>query len=87
LKLKGQDEGGRTFEQLTTTENVSANGFLCNLSVALAKDALLDAFISSAGQDRYVGKIRPARIEAPDTPLQRYGFQFVERSREWILQD
>jgi response regulator RpfG family c-di-GMP phosphodiesterase len=87
LKLKGQDEGSRSFEQLTTTENVSADGFLCNLTVVLGKDALLDAFISSAGQDRYVGKVRPARIEAPDTPWQRYGFQFVERSGEWILQD
>jgi DNA-binding response OmpR family regulator len=87
LKLKGQDEGSRSFEQLTTTENVSADGFLCNLSVALGKDVLLDVFISSAGQDRYVGKVRPARIEAADTPWQRYGFQFVERSTEWILQD
>ena len=87
LKLKGQDEGSRSFEQLTTTENVSADGFLCNLTVVLGKDVLLDAFISSAGQDRYVGKVRPARIEAPDTPWQRYGFQFVERSGEWILQD
>jgi response regulator RpfG family c-di-GMP phosphodiesterase len=87
LKLKGQDEGSRSFEQLTTTENVSANGFLCNLAVALGKDVLLDVFISSAGQDRYVGKVRPARTDAPDTPWQRYGFQFVERSMEWILQD
>jgi DNA-binding response OmpR family regulator len=85
LKLKGQDAGGRSFEQLTTTENVSAGGLLCNLTIALGNDAILDVFISSVGQDRYVGKVRSARIEAPDTPWQRYGFQFVERSREWIL--
>lgn len=85
LKLKGQDAGGRSFEQLTTTENVSAGGLLCNLTITLGKDAILDVFISSAGQDRYVGKVRSARIEAPDTPWQRYGFKFVERSNEWIL--
>jgi DNA-binding response OmpR family regulator len=85
LKLKGQDAGGRSFEQLTSTENVSAGGLLCNLTIALGKDAILELFISSAGQDRYVGKVRSARIEAPDTPWQRYGFQFVERSNEWIL--
>jgi DNA-binding response OmpR family regulator len=85
LKLKGQDAGGRSFEQLTATENVSAGGLLCNLTITLGKDAILDVFISSAGQDRYVGKVRSARIEAPDTPWQRYGFQFVERSNEWIL--
>jgi CheY-like chemotaxis protein len=87
LKLKGQDEGGRSFEQLITTEDVSAGGFLGNCTVALGKDAILDVFISSGGQDRYVGKVRPARVESPNAPWQRYGFQFVERSREWILQD
>ena len=87
LKLKGQDEGGRTFEQLTTTENVSAGGFLCNVSVGLAKEAKCDVFLSAGGQDRFVGRVRPARIESPGTPWQRYGFQFVERSAEWILQD
>jgi DNA-binding response OmpR family regulator len=87
LKLKGQDENGRSFEQLTTTENVSAAGFLCNFAVALGKDTILDVFISSAGQDCYVGKVRSARIDAPNTHWQRYGFQFVERSKDWILQD
>jgi response regulator RpfG family c-di-GMP phosphodiesterase len=87
LKLKGQDESGRSFEQLTTTENVSAGGVLCNFTVGLGKDAILDVFISSAGHDCFVGRVRPARIEAPETPWQRYGFQFVERSKDWILQD
>lgn len=31
LKLKGTDSSQRSFEQLTTTENVSAGGFLCVL--------------------------------------------------------
>jgi response regulator RpfG family c-di-GMP phosphodiesterase len=87
LKLKGQDEGGRSFEQLTTTENVSAGGFLCNVPVTLAKEATFDVFLSAAGQDRFAGRVRRVRIESPDTPWQRYGFQFVERRAEWILQD
>jgi response regulator RpfG family c-di-GMP phosphodiesterase len=87
LKLKGHDEGGRSFEQLISTEDVSAGGFLGNCTIALGKDTILDVFISSAGLDRYVGKVRPARVEAHEAPWQRYGFQFVERSREWILQD
>jgi hypothetical protein len=33
-----------------------------------------------------VGLARPARKEAPDTPWQRYGFQFTERTSEWIFQ-
>jgi DNA-binding response OmpR family regulator len=85
LKLKGSDLAGRHFEQLTTTENVSARGFLCNLPLALAPDCVLDVFLS-AGQDRFVGRARPVRKDAPDTPWQRYGFQFIEKTAEWILQ-
>jgi DNA-binding response OmpR family regulator len=86
LKLKGTDERGRSFEQLTTTENVSAGGFLCGFPVALAAGAVLEVFLSGAGQDRFVGRARAVRQEEPDTPLQRCGFQFVERTQEWILQ-
>jgi response regulator RpfG family c-di-GMP phosphodiesterase len=87
LKLKGKDEQGRSFEQLTTTENISAGGFLCNFPVVVDQNAPVDAFLSGAGQDRYVGRARAVRQEAPNTPWQRYGFQFLERSQEWILQD
>ena len=86
LKLKGTDERGRSFEQLTTTENVSAGGFLCNLPVVLPPDARLDVFLSGADTDRHAGTVRAVRQEAPNSPWQRYGFQFVERSPEWIFQ-
>ncbi len=86
LKLKGTDERGRSFEQLTTTENVSAGGFLCNLPVVLAPEASLDVFLSGSGGDRHAGTARAVRQEAPNSPWQRYGFQFVERSPEWIFQ-
>lgn len=80
LKLKGTDEHGRSFEQLTTTENVSAGGFLCNFPVVLAPNATLDVFLSGANADRHAGRVRAVRQEAPNSLWQRYGFQFVERS-------
>jgi DNA-binding response OmpR family regulator len=86
LKLKGVDVAGRSFEQLTSTENVSAGGFLCNLELALPPEAVLKAFLTGKGEDRYVGLARHVRKEAPDTPRQRYGFQFTERTSEWIFQ-
>jgi hypothetical protein len=86
LKLKGTDERGRSFEQLTTTENVSAGGFLCNLPVVLPPDARLDVFFSGSDTDRHAGTVRAVRQEASNSPWQRYGFQFVERSPEWIFQ-
>jgi DNA-binding response OmpR family regulator len=85
LKLKGSDSAGRHFEQLTTTDNVSTGGFLCNLPMALEPNSSVEVFLS-ASQDRFVGRARPVRKEGPDTPWQRYGFQFIEKTEEWILQ-
>ncbi|HEY6248377.1 MAG TPA: response regulator [Candidatus Angelobacter sp.] len=87
LKLKGADQGGRSFEQLTTTENVSAGGFLCPLPLALDANSALKVFLSGGGRDLYVGSAKVVRREAPDTPWQRYAFQFTERTAEWILHD
>jgi len=85
LKLKGTDTHQRSFEQLTTTENVSASGFLCTLSLALSTHSSVQVYLSGAGHDRFVGCARMVRTEAPDTPWQRYAFQFTERTAEWIL--
>lgn len=87
LKLKGEDKSGRSFEQLTTTENVSAGGFLCSLQIALSDDRSFQVFLSGSSHDCYVGRVRIVRRESPDTPWQRYAFEFTERSAEWILQE
>ena len=87
LKIKGEDASHRSFEQLTTTENVSAGGFLCPLALNLSSDASFRVFLSVSGRDCYVGIVRGIRREAENTPWQRYAFQFIERSAEWILQD
>jgi DNA-binding response OmpR family regulator len=87
LKLKGTDSSGRSFEQLTTTKNISAGGFLCPLPLTLAPASSLQVFISKSGHDQYVGAVRIVRTEAPNSPLQSYAFQFTERTHNWILQD
>jgi DNA-binding response OmpR family regulator len=85
LKLRGSDVSGSMFEELTETENVSAGGFLCNCKASLAKDATVAVLLVSGGE-RYVGRARVARQEAPGAPWQRYGFQFKEKNLEWVLQ-
>lgn len=87
LKLKGQDVSQRSFEQLTTTENVSVGGFMCMLPIDLQVDSSFQVFLSGAGRDRYVGSARVVRKEAPNTPWQRYAFHFIERTPDWILQE
>lgn len=85
LKLKGTDANGKPFEELVATENVSAGGFLCSCAHALAKDAVVDVFLTG-GTERPAGRARVVRKEAPGDPLQRYGFQFSEKTTEWVLQ-
>jgi DNA-binding response OmpR family regulator len=87
LKLKGTDASERSFEQLITTENVSAGGFLCALTLALPSDSSFQVFLPGAGHEQYVGLVRVVRTEVPNTQWQRYAFQFIERAPEWILQD
>ena len=87
IKLKGTDARQRSFEQLTTTENVSAGGFLCPFPVELPASSALQVFLTGSGHDLYVGTVDVVRREAEGTPWQRYAFQFRERTAEWILQD
>jgi response regulator RpfG family c-di-GMP phosphodiesterase len=85
LKLQGIDALGKRFEEVTATDNVSASGFLCNSSTPIRPDATVEVFLAGdAG--RFVGRARLVRREAGVAPWQRYGFQFVEKTREWVLQ-
>ncbi|HEY1273182.1 MAG TPA: response regulator [Terriglobales bacterium] len=85
LKLRGNDAQGKPFEELTSTENVSAGGFLCNSTAVLAPGAEVEVFLAG-DQERFAGRARMVRRDSMVGPWQRYGFQFDERTAEWILQ-
>ncbi|MGB7846416.1 MAG: response regulator [Candidatus Acidiferrum sp.] len=85
LKLSGMDESGDPFTLLTTTENISRSGFLCSCSVALAPDSIVNVHLVSSG-GQLVGKARVVRVEWHDTPYPRYGFRFVEKTYQWVLE-
>jgi len=85
LKLRGTDASGKKFDELAETENVSASGFLCNCALTLVKDSLLEVFLAGE-KERYVGRARVVRKDAPGAPWQRYGFHFEETTAEWVLQ-
>jgi DNA-binding response OmpR family regulator len=86
LKLRGIEASGRAFEEMTNTENVSADGFMCNCMSSLVKDAIVEVFLSSGGE-YYVGRAAVVRKESSGTPWQRYGFQFLEKTLAWPLQE
>ena len=85
LKLRGKDKYGAPFELFTTTQNVSVNGFLCGCAVALEKDAAVDVFLCREGE-HYAGTARAVRAEWRDAPNPLYGFRFVSKPAEWVLQ-
>jgi DNA-binding response OmpR family regulator len=89
IRLRGADIRGDFLDETTSTENVSLDGFLCECSATLAKDAVVEVFLmSSVGSvetTRYVGRARVVRREAPETPWQRYAFEFQEKTLEWVL--
>jgi DNA-binding response OmpR family regulator len=85
LKLRGTDANGRQFEELTTTENVSVGGFLCACTASLVKDAPVEVFLASGGQERFAGRAKVVRRE-PAVPWPRYGFHFEQITSEWLLQ-
>ncbi|MGB8061208.1 MAG: response regulator [Candidatus Sulfotelmatobacter sp.] len=85
LKLRGTDANAKPFEELTVTENVSADGFLCNCGLPLVKGAVVDVFLVGA-TEHFVGRAQIVRKEAPGAPWQRYGFHFQEKTSDWVFQ-
>jgi DNA-binding response OmpR family regulator len=85
LKLLGIDIHEEPFEELSTTENVSQDGFLCGCTAKLKKDSVVEVHLVSGGT-KFVGKARVVRSEGCDTPYPRYAFRFVQKEGDWILQ-
>ncbi len=85
LKLRGTDIQGKSFEELSTTENVSLSAFLCGCTAVLENDSIMEVFLASGG-GQFVGRARTVRSEAAETPYPRYAFRFVEKVGDWVLQ-
>ena len=85
LKLKLIGDNGNRKEFLTVSEDVSADGFLCACPTELCSGAILEVSMIGGGRERKVGHARMVRVEWSGTPAQRYGFQFVEKPKDWIF--
>ena len=85
LKLVGRDGNNTMLSESVSTENISAGGFLCACSALLIKDTVMDIYLEGVSE-RYVGKARVVRKEDAGAPWQKYGFEFVEKTEDWLLQ-
>ncbi|HEV8713515.1 MAG TPA: response regulator [Candidatus Binatia bacterium] len=84
LKMTGNDESGKGLEVTVITNDVSASGFSCICIAPLRIGSFVDVFMTS-GQKRVVGRARVVRVEDANTPRQRFGFEFIEKSDRWVL--
>lgn len=87
LKLRGADADGKAFDESVTTDNVSAGGFLAICTVSIVKGVPVEVYLIAGGQERYAGRARAVRRDSPGSPWQRYGFEFIEVSSDWVLQN
>jgi DNA-binding response OmpR family regulator len=85
LKLLGTDVNGKEFEEITSTENVSLSGFLCNCEAALQKDSLVEVYFAKTSHE-FVGTARCVRFESIEGTKPQYAFRFVRKTGTWILQ-
>jgi DNA-binding response OmpR family regulator len=79
LKLRGTDISGKKFEETGATENVGLSGFLCACKARLAKDSIVEVFLTNNG-DEYVGKAKIVHCDARTAPILLYGCRFVEKT-------
>jgi DNA-binding response OmpR family regulator len=85
LKLRGTDKNGAKFEEMTATELVSLNGFLCTSTVEIPLHSVVEVSMASNGNAR-VGKASIIEVDGKTAPLRRYGCSFIEKTGPWVLQ-
>jgi DNA-binding response OmpR family regulator len=85
LKLRGMDNQGKKFEEVTTTENVSLSGFLCSCTAQLPVNSIVDVYMTSP-TEAYVGKAKIVHADSKGAPPRRCGCCFVEKTGLWVLQ-
>jgi len=84
LKLRGIDAQGKKIDISAATENLSAGGFFCACQPSPSKDDIVELFLTGP-TERHAGRARVVRIEMPQTSWQRYAFEFIETTSDWIL--
>jgi CheY-like chemotaxis protein len=85
IKLQGTDSTGKTFEVLTSTENVSRHGFACGVNVSLKQNAVVQVFLWEPTAHRFAGQAVLVWREGLEIAAPRCGFRFLEEPREWIF--
>jgi hypothetical protein len=85
LKLGGTGVSGKKFDLLTSTEDVSANGFLCKCTVDLEPGAIAEVSLLSRSSEGLAGWAAMRHVQWPGTAWQNCEFGFLEKNTSWVL--
>lgn len=85
IKLRGTAENGKHFELLTSTDDVSGNGFCCRCTIPLQPDTLVEVSLLLHDSEHLVGHARMRHTAWQGMPWQACGFQFIHKKGPWIL--
>lgn len=85
LKLKGKDSAGAPFEEVTYSENVSANGFRCLCTTKLKEGSEVEVFTLTDGE-QFAEKARVMWVGPTNKSWSLAGFRFLQKPRLWVLQ-
>lgn len=85
VKLRGIANGGKQFELLTSTEDVSRNGFSCRCAIALPEHLTVEVSLMSREGELRIGRAELRHTRWPDMPWQTCGFSFLEKTGPWII--
>ncbi|HEY0704810.1 MAG TPA: response regulator [Candidatus Acidoferrales bacterium] len=85
VKLRGTEIGGKEFELLTWTDEVSVSGFLCRCSVPLAPDATVEVMVTNRNGERRIGLAQLRNVVSANMPWQACSFKFTGEKKDWVL--
>ncbi len=85
IELRGLNRYGKAFHEVTSTEDVSANGFRCACTAALDSKSIVEVFLRSGDKKRRVGRAQVAHTLLQERQIPQYGFHFTQKPSEWFL--
>ncbi len=85
IELRGLNSHGKSFQELTSTEDVSASGFCCSSAVRLEHKSVVEVFLRSGDIKRRIGRAQVVYKFWRGKHDPRYGFQFTQKPSEWLL--
>jgi len=85
IELRGLNQYGKAFHEVTSTENVSVTGFRCACTISLRPKMLVEVYLRAGNAKLRVGRAHVVHQLQPGSGAPQYGFHFTQKPVEWLL--